>query len=60
MGGKISITYPGGEILKEVPFPQMDELMESEKVFFGMTASMSLYKSVVIKNFNFYEGKNFN
>jgi len=61
MGGKVSVTYPGGDpLINNLAFPQMEELMDSEQVYFGITASMTLYKSVMIKNFNFYESKIFN
>jgi hypothetical protein len=44
-------------ILAEAYFPQLEEMMERNTVYFGITASMNQYKSVEIRELEFFRSK---
>ena len=53
-GGILSLYENGVPVLKNVNFPYLDELMEHNEVYFGITSAMNLYKAVTIKNLRTY------
>jgi hypothetical protein len=49
-GGKLYLYADKEKLIHGIEFPHLDNLMEKNEVYFGITASMNLYKSVSLKN----------
>lgn len=53
--GKIWVYYNDMLLINGKKFLEFDKLMENKEVHFGFTASMNLYKSVAIHDFNIFK-----
>lgn len=51
-GGKLTFYTENTTYVSNAIFPYLDRLMENNEVYIGITSSMSLYKSVIIKDFS--------
>lgn len=56
-GGKLYLYENEVALINGVAFNYLDKLMDSDTVYFGVTSSMSLYKTVTINNLQLFNSK---